>query len=58
MTYALRYRADTPLADRFSTITLRPWKTPGYPSREVAERVRAACPNGADMEVIEIEGDR
>ncbi|HET6868928.1 MAG TPA: hypothetical protein VFH80_23655, partial [Solirubrobacteraceae bacterium] len=49
--YHLRYTPGTDLARRFgATITTR-----GFDSREEAERVREACPNGASMDVVEVE---
>lgn len=56
MTFRIRYRPGTDLALRFNTIRY-PQRGPGYTTREHAEKVRAACPNAADMEIYDDEGD-
>ena len=55
MSYVIRYAAGTPLAERFGTFIFRPQKTPTFPTREAAEQVRDACPNAAQMEVVDLE---
>lgn len=49
--FVIRYRPDTDLGRRFGGTSA------GYDTREQAERLRAACANAAEMEVIEIEGE-
>lgn len=56
MTFRIRYIPGTDLALRFPS-TKYPWRGPGIPTREQAEKVRAACPNVEAMEVYEVEDE-
>ena len=50
--YLIRYRPGTDLARRFPTTRYPARAT--FASREEAEAVRAACPNGEAMDVVEL----
>jgi hypothetical protein len=56
MSYRVRYVEGSDLARRFPT-TRYPWRGPGIPTREEAEKLCAACPNAEVMEVYEVEED-
>lgn len=53
MTYRIRYRPGTDLARRFPDNPRGPWSE--HETREAAEAVVAACVNGAQMEIVEVD---
>lgn len=53
--FVIRYTPGTQLHARFGDISLHPWKATGYPTREAAETIRAACPNAEHMDIVQIE---
>ena len=53
--YRLRYRKDSTTAERLPTLTYPLYTQPGYDTREHAEKVLAAMPEPARMEIVEEE---